>query len=49
MYLLAFKTSNSHMSGPYYIEYRVEAPISDHLRDFAPDLENYKVVLLFPM
>jgi hypothetical protein len=27
------------------LKYRVEAPITDRLRDFAPDLEKYKVVL----
>ena len=26
------------------LPYRVEARITDHLRDFAPDLEKYKVV-----
>ena len=28
---------------------RVEAPITDHLRDFAPNLEKYKVVQFFSM
>ena len=27
---------------------RVDAPITDHLRDFAPNLEKYKVVQNFP-
>jgi hypothetical protein len=28
---------------------RVEAPTTDHLRDFAPDLEKYKAVQFFPL
>ena len=28
---------------------RVEAPIKDHLRDYAPSLEKYKVVQNFPI
>ena len=28
---------------------KVEAPITDHLREFALDLEKYKVVQFFPM
>ena len=28
---------------------RVEAPITDHLRDYAPDLEKYRVVQVFPV
>ena len=27
---------------------RVEASITDHLRDFAPDVEKYEVVQFFP-
>jgi hypothetical protein len=27
---------------------RVEAPITNHLRDFAPNLEKYKAVHIFP-
>ena len=29
--------------------FRVEAPITHHLRDFAPNLEKYKAVLFLPM
>ena len=28
---------------------RVEAPITAHLRDYAPHLEKYKVVQIFPV
>ena len=28
---------------------RVEVPVTDHLRDYAPNLEKYKVVQFFPM
>ena len=27
--------------------FKVEAPISDHLRDYAPDLKMYKAVEMF--
>ena len=29
------------------VKARVEAPMTDHLRDFAPNLEKYKVVQFF--
>jgi hypothetical protein len=28
-------------------QYRVEVPITDHLRDYAPNLEKYKAVHIF--
>jgi hypothetical protein len=30
-------------------DFRVEASITDHLRDFALDMEKYKVVQFFPL
>ena len=33
---------------PCCLFYRVEAPITDHLRDFATNLEKYKVVQNVP-
>ena len=32
-----------------HVQCRVEAPITDHLRDYAPDLEKYKAVQIFPV
>ena len=32
-----------------YNKARVEAPIFDHFKDFAPDLEKYEVVQNFPV
>ena len=31
------------------IQGRVEAPIVDHLRNYAPDVKKYKVVQYFPI
>ena len=33
----------------FWAKLKVEAPIADHLRDYAPNLEKYKAVQIFSM